>query len=177
MVGGAEMTEPPVRYRRSPEEIRRIVSTTDGIDETDLKIIAVLQQDGRASFNKIANLLNLSVATVSKRVSALMEKGIITGFSAVVRCEKLGFTENLWLMIYLEPSADIQEIGKKLSQLVGIKCVYGIFSDFDLLVHLCCATPEEVAAAIREVGNLDGVVKVTKAPVSQIIKEDFKVIL
>ncbi len=166
-----------VKYRRNSEQIRKILDSVDGVDETDLEIIALLQRDGRASFNKIAGRLGISVATVSKRVASLRERGIIEGFSVVVKCELLGFTENLWLMVYLEPSADVQKIGERLSDLVGVKCIHGIFSDFDLLIHLCCATSDEITEAIRTIGSQDGVVKVTKMSVNQIIKQDFRVIL
>ena len=49
------------------------------IDETDRKIIRVLQEDGRASLRKISEIVGVALGTVSNRVNRLEESGIITG--------------------------------------------------------------------------------------------------
>ena len=69
----------------------------------------------------------------------------------------------------------ISGIGEKVSDLRGVKCVYQIFSDFDLLVHICCATNNDIDNAIKTIGQIDGVSKVTKMSVYKKIKEDFRV--
>ena len=165
----------PSPYKRTKEELHQLVEDNPDIDLIDIDILSKLQMDGRASFNTLADELGLSVATVSKRVKKLEDMGVIRGFSAVVVCEKLGFKENLWVMLYLQPGADIDAIGQKVSKLRGVKCVYSLFSDFDLLVHLCCATSDDIDSAILEIGKLAGVVKVTKMSVYKKIKEDFRV--
>jgi Lrp/AsnC family transcriptional regulator for asnA, asnC and gidA len=170
-----EIKIPTSPYKRSEEELEQLLKDNPDVDLIDVDILSILQMDGRASFNDIAKKLKLSVATVSKRVHKLEEIGAIKGFSAVVACEKLGFKENLWLMLYLEPGADIDAVGKRVSTFRGVKCVYSLFSDFDLLAHLCCATNDDIDSAIIEIGKIDGVVKVTKMSVYKKIKEDFRV--
>jgi DNA-binding Lrp family transcriptional regulator len=162
-------------YKRSKRELEELLRTNPQIDHTDIDILSALQMDGRASFNTLAETLGLSVATVSKRVHKLEGLGVLTGYSAIVQCERLGFKENLWLMLYLEPGSDVDNIGKKVSNLRGVKCVYSLFSDFDLLAHLCCATDQDIDNAIQTMGSIDGVVKVTKMSVYKKIKEDFRV--
>ncbi len=162
-------------YSRSERELQELVDNHPEIDRIDIDIISILQWNGRASFNHIAEELGISVATVSKRVQKLEELDVIRGFSAVVSCDKLGFKENLWLMLYLEPGADADKIGGDVGKLQGVKCVYSIFSDFDLLVHICCATPNDIDNAIKTIGTIKDVVKVTKMSVYKKIKEDFRV--
>ena len=162
-------------YRRSDEEIKEMIKDNPNIDETDIEILSLLQRAGRASFNDIARVLGISVATVSKRVADMDKLGVITGYSAVVSCDMLGFTENLWLMLFLKPGADIDYIGNEVGDLRGVKCVYRLFSDFDLLVHLCCATKSDIDYAIHKIGTYDGVDKVTKMSVYKKLKEDFRV--
>lgn len=162
-------------YTRTKKELEELLQDNKDVDLIDVKILSLLQMDGRASFNTLAAELNLSVATVSKRVSKLVDLKIIKGFSAVVACEGLGFTENLWIMLYLNPGADVNHIGDEVATLRGVKCVYSIFSDFDLLVHICCATNNDIDNAIKTIGTIDGVSKVTKMSVYKKIKEDFRV--
>ena len=167
------MKESP--YRRTEKELEELIRDNKDVDRTDIDILSILQMDGRASFNTLASRLNLSVATVSKRVTKLEELGIIKGFSAVIACEGLGFTENLWIMLYLEPGADANTIGEEVAKLRGVKSVYQVFSDFDLLVHICCATDNDIDNAIHTIGKISGVSKVTKMSVYKKIKEDFRV--
>jgi DNA-binding Lrp family transcriptional regulator len=149
-------------YLRSEEAIKAILSKTQDIDDTDLKLIWYLQENGRASFNDISRDIGISVATVSKRVSRLETIGVIQGYSAVVACEKIGFSDHLWLMVSLQPG-------------INVKCVHEVFSQFDLLVHLCCATKEEIDQVIDMVGKVEGVSNVTKLHVNKRIKEEFRV--
>jgi len=162
-------------HRRSKEEMEFLLRANDDIDTTDVDILSKLQMDGRASFNTLAQELNLSVATVSKRVKKLQDLGVIEGYSAIVSCDKLGFKENIWLMIYLAPGTDVISVGSEISRLRGVKRVYSIFSDFDLLIHICCASTTEIDESIRKLGEIKGVTKITKMIVFKKIKEDFRV--
>jgi Lrp/AsnC family transcriptional regulator, regulator for asnA, asnC and gidA len=49
----------------------------DTLDEHDLAIIGELSVDGRASFSRIANRLEMAEATVRKRIKRLQDRGII----------------------------------------------------------------------------------------------------
>ena len=162
-------------YKRTEEELQELLINNKNVDLIDVRILSLLQMDGRASFNTLADELGLSVATVSARVKKLQEHGILKGFAAVVACEGLGFTENLWILLYLDPGADAEAIGNRVAVLRGVKCVYSIFSDFDLMVHLCCATNNDIDSAIIEIGKIKGVSKLTKMSVYKKIKEDFRV--
>ncbi|MGQ4872127.1 MAG: Lrp/AsnC family transcriptional regulator [Candidatus Thorarchaeota archaeon] len=166
-----------IRTMRTPEEIKRLLESVPDVDELDLNLILLLQENGRASYNELARMLGVSVATVSKRIKHLEQEGIIQGYAAIVSCERLGFRENLWLMIHVKPGADTETIGRRISDLIGVKCVYLIYSDFDLLVHLCCATNEEINRTVQAIGKIKDVVRVTKMTVNTKIKEEFRVLL
>ena len=166
---------PASPHKRSREELESLLRDNEDIDITDIDILSRLQMDGRASFNALAHDLNLSVATVSKRVKKLNDLGVIEGYSAIVSCDKLGFTENLWLMVYLSPGSDVNAVGQAIGSLRGVKRVYSIFSDFDLLIHICCATKSDIDDGIRKIGEIEEVMKITKMSVFRKIKEDFKV--
>ena len=64
--------------------------TADSFDQTDMRILEVLQQDGRASYAELARAVSMSASTVTERVRRLEDSGVITGYSAVVDPERLG---------------------------------------------------------------------------------------
>jgi Lrp/AsnC family leucine-responsive transcriptional regulator len=59
-------------------------------DETDWRILAELQQDGRLSFNELARRVNLSGPAVAERVRRLEADGVITGYAARVDPARAG---------------------------------------------------------------------------------------
>ncbi|MFE5212061.1 Lrp/AsnC family transcriptional regulator [Streptomyces sp. NPDC056600] len=59
-------------------------------DSTDLRILEVLQRDGRASFTELARAVSMSASAVTERVRRLEEAGVIQGYSAVLDPERLG---------------------------------------------------------------------------------------
>ncbi|MEU4154540.1 Lrp/AsnC family transcriptional regulator [Streptomyces sp. NPDC026659] len=64
--------------------------TVESLDDTDLRILAALQRDGRASYAELARAVSMSASAVTERVRRLEETGVIRGYSAVVDPERLG---------------------------------------------------------------------------------------
>ena len=60
------------------------------LDRIDLKILDVLQRDGRISMTELAEQVNLSATPCSERVKRLERDGVITGYYARVNPAALG---------------------------------------------------------------------------------------
>jgi Lrp/AsnC family leucine-responsive transcriptional regulator len=60
------------------------------LDFIDLKILEILQEDGRASHSAIADAVGLSQPSVHERVKKLEQRGVIKGYAAVVDPDALG---------------------------------------------------------------------------------------
>ncbi|RLF13950.1 MAG: Lrp/AsnC family transcriptional regulator [Thermoprotei archaeon] len=61
------------------------------MDELDIKILNLLQRNGRASITDIANTLKKPRSTIRERILRLERSGYIRGYRAVVDPEKLGY--------------------------------------------------------------------------------------
>ncbi|RST17012.1 Lrp/AsnC family transcriptional regulator [Streptomyces sp. WAC05374] len=59
-------------------------------DATDWRILAALQEQGRASFAELARTVSMSASAVTERVRRLEDAGVIAGYTAVVDPERLG---------------------------------------------------------------------------------------
>ncbi len=62
------------------------------IDEFDRRIMEVLQADGRISNQDLAERISLSPSPCLRRVRALEEAGLITGYRAMVDAKALGLS-------------------------------------------------------------------------------------
>ena len=65
-------------------------STPDSLDRTDLKILRLLQQDGRMSNAELAEKVALSPATCHRRTQALVRQGYMSSFRGMVAPQKVG---------------------------------------------------------------------------------------
>jgi DNA-binding Lrp family transcriptional regulator len=74
-----------IRFRHGASgSLKLETSTLKKIDELDLRILSVLQEDCRLSFNKIANKLGVSVGTAFNHVKSLEKTGVLKGYTAVL---------------------------------------------------------------------------------------------
>ncbi|THD78789.1 MAG: winged helix-turn-helix transcriptional regulator [Phenylobacterium sp.] len=73
------------------------------IDDTDRRLLRVLQQDGRISNQDLAQRCHLSPSACSDRVRRLRERGIIVGYAAVLDPLKVGRA----LLIFVEVVLDL----------------------------------------------------------------------
>ncbi|WP_174202352.1 Lrp/AsnC family transcriptional regulator [Pseudothauera hydrothermalis] len=62
------------------------------LDRYDRQILELLQQDGRISNQDLAERVALSPSSCLRRVRALEESGLITGYRALLDAKKLGLT-------------------------------------------------------------------------------------
>ena len=61
------------------------------IDETDARILEILQRDGRESYAEVGQAVGMSGPSVHERVKKLETRGVIRGYSALVDPTLLGY--------------------------------------------------------------------------------------
>lgn len=76
------------------------------IDDFDREILGQLLADGRISMLDLAERVGLSATPVSRRVRRLEETGVITGYSALVDDEALGFGVSVFVSVRLDKQVD-----------------------------------------------------------------------
>lgn len=62
------------------------------LDRYDRSLLAVLQQEGRISNQDLADRIGLSASPCLRRMRALEESGLITGYHALLDAKKLGLS-------------------------------------------------------------------------------------
>lgn len=76
------------------------------IDRTDFRILRALVDDGRAPDVLLGERIHLSSTAAARRRKILEEKGIISGYGAVVDQKALGFTITVLVLIELSSQAE-----------------------------------------------------------------------
>ncbi|MEM9504869.1 MAG: AsnC family transcriptional regulator [Cyanobacteria bacterium P01_E01_bin.43] len=103
------------------------------IDQLDLKIIALLQQNGRIAYSDIARSIDSPEATIRYRVKRLLDEAIIS-ISAFINMGKVKH-ENV---AYLELEIDPVFLEASLSQLLAmenISYIASVTGEFNLMLE------------------------------------------
>jgi DNA-binding Lrp family transcriptional regulator len=94
------------------------------LDSIDIKILEILQKNGRASFREIANMLGITTPTVSKKVETFQKLGLLKGFSAILDAEKL---DEITILLHIKcKPADTKKLLKQLSKTKTVRELYAI---------------------------------------------------
>jgi len=121
------------------------------MDKLDLKIIKVLERNGRASNTEIAKKTNVSEGTVRKRIHFLLKKEIIKRFT-IDLSTKGGFTA--LVLINAESNAVLSKIIKKICTREGIRKVSEVAGAFDLVVEISTESAEKFNTIIDSIRSI-----------------------
>ena len=80
------------------------------LDQVDRGILAMLQQDGRASASYIAQKIGMSIPAVTDRIKKLQESGVIMGFTALLDHRKMGRDVTAFITVISESSAHYSDV-------------------------------------------------------------------
>ncbi len=94
------------------------------LDSIDIKIMEILQKDGRASFREIAKELGITTPTVSKKVETFQKLGLLKGFSANLDAEKL---DQITILIHIKcKPSDTKKLLDQLKKIENVRELYAI---------------------------------------------------
>jgi Lrp/AsnC family transcriptional regulator, regulator for asnA, asnC and gidA len=124
------------------------------VDETDEKIIRILQADSRRAFVEIANEIGLSESAVRRRVKNLLDKMIIKRFTI-----ELGASDktSAITLISVAAIADTSAVSKQLMNLNGVKVVYEITGQYDIAAIIAAPAIADINKCIDDVRKIEGV--------------------
>jgi Lrp/AsnC family transcriptional regulator, leucine-responsive regulatory protein len=74
------------------------------LDDIDVVILTNLQEKGRIRRNSLAEIVGLSLPSLSERMRKLEEAGIITGYAAVLDPKKLGKDVTAFITVTIDTS-------------------------------------------------------------------------
>jgi len=152
-------------------ELNIAMKLKHGLDEKDLKILEILQSDGRASYSQISRNLGMSEAAIYSRIQKLLKSGVIRRFQAILDPDKLGFTLTAFIAITAQP-AKYEDVLKALAEIPEIQ-IHDVTGDYYCLIKLRTDGRESLAKILDHIGSLDGVASTETRIVLRTIKEDY----
>ncbi|NRB11943.1 MAG: Lrp/AsnC family transcriptional regulator [Candidatus Thalassarchaeum sp.] len=140
------------------------------LDETDRRILSVLQRDARTSMRKISREVGVSLGTVSNRVRKLEGAGVIRGYAVLLDPEKIGWDLNVVIGLRIQKGRLI-EIQEKIAKDPRVYGVYDVTGDFDSMVVARARDRSDLDELSKNVMSVDGVERSVTHLVLNTVKE------
>jgi len=121
-------------------------------DDTDRRILTLLGADGRMSYADLARETGLSTSAIHQRVRRLEERGVITGYRAVLDPRAIGLPLTALIdLTPLDPSAP-DDIPQRVEGFGEIEACWSVAGAASYVVKVRVAEPadlEDLLARIR----------------------------
>ena len=114
------------------------LKTMEHLDDTDIKILEILQEDCRLTNKEIAAKVNLSSTPVFERIKRLEKAGYIKKYVAVLDNEKLhrGFVVYCYLKFKQLNTQIAKEFTNAIMAMEEIAECYNISGEFDYMLKI-----------------------------------------
>lgn len=144
------------------------------LDRTDIRILELLQQDGKISNIKLAEAVNLSATAVLARVQKLSKDGFILGYEAHLNPKLLnhGFVVFIEIILDRTTANALEQFAEAVKDIPEIMECHMISGGFDFLLKIRCAHMDDFRKISGQVlWKLPGVKETRSYPVMEVIKE------
>jgi DNA-binding Lrp family transcriptional regulator len=115
---------------------------TIDLDSIDLAILAELQADGRMTNVELARRVGISAPPCLRRVRALEEAGVLTGFRALVEPRALGLAVVFFVFVQVEQQTEqeLAAFGARVSGWKAVRECWTLSGETDFLLK--CVAPD-----------------------------------
>jgi DNA-binding Lrp family transcriptional regulator len=123
------------------------------LDQIDVRILSVLQRDGRTTIQRLAEKVGLSPRACLDRVRRLESSRVIAGYQAVIDLGHLSRPVNVFAEVILEKQAQHQRFERRLAALEEVVECWEVSGTVDYVARFVCrdlAAYQELTTALIE---------------------------
>lgn len=127
------------------------------MEELDRKIVALLAADGRLSYTDLGRITGLSTSAAHQRVKRLEQRGIITGYRAVVDWTSVGLPLTALISVSPIDPAQPDDLPERLVDIKEIQSCWSVAGDDEYVLLVRVASPldlEQLLGRIRTTAHV-----------------------
>jgi len=130
------------------------------LDKLDLKILKIMQRNGRISNVALSRQVNLSPAPCLARLKKLEDSGYISAYRAELNGDKLGLSLLAFVEITLDRTTPdvFDKFKNAIQQISGIAECYMVAGGFDYLIKVRCSDMDAYRKILGEkIAAIEGI--------------------
>ncbi len=141
------------------------------IDETDRRILTILQESGRVSNADIARKIGMAPSAVLERVRKLERKGVLKGYEAIVDPKAVGQSLTAFIFVHVNEGVGVTGTGARLAKVPGVIEVHYCAGKDSYLIKVRCEDTDGLARMLGKIGRIESVRDTNSTIVLNTIKE------
>jgi DNA-binding Lrp family transcriptional regulator len=129
------------------------------MDDIDRRIVALLRQDARRSFQSIGARVSLSAPAVKRRVDRLAADGVLRGYTALVDPRRFGWGTHAVVSLYCEGRMAAAEVREALEHHPEVEAAYTVAGEASAVVHVRARDTSHLEEALERIRDHRGVTR------------------
>jgi Lrp/AsnC family transcriptional regulator, leucine-responsive regulatory protein len=134
------------------------------MDDLDRRILALLVEDGRRTYDDVASRVSLSAPAVKRRVDRLRRDGVLRTFTAVVDHAALGATTEALVELFFAPGTLLDAVAEVLGRHPEVVEAWSVTGGADAIARVRTRDNADLERLIMELQR-DGRVERTSSQV------------
>ena len=106
------------------------------MDAVDQRILALLIEDGRRTYDDIAGRVGLTAPSVKRRVDRLRASGALEGFTAVVDHAALGWNTEALVELFFRPATTLDDVARVLREHPEVVEAWSVTGEADAIARV-----------------------------------------
>jgi DNA-binding Lrp family transcriptional regulator len=129
------------------------------MDATDERIVALLRENARRSFQDIGNHVHLSAPAVKRRVDRLERDGVLLGYTAIVDPEAFGWHAEAFVDLYCAGGMAADAIKRAVEGEPGVVSAHTVAGEASALLHVMAHDTKALELALERIRASPGVTR------------------
>jgi Lrp/AsnC family leucine-responsive transcriptional regulator len=141
------------------------------IDVIDLKILYILQNNGRKRLADIADEVELSAPAVMERVKKLEASGVIRGYQALIDSKKVGKDITAFIGVSIGNQSGIDNFAQQMLRYGDVLECHHVTGDESFILKVKSANTGSLEKLLGDIRSVDGVTRTVTNVVLSTAKE------
>ena len=106
------------------------------MDDVDRRILVLLSEDSRRTFDDIGHRVGLSAPAVKRRVDRLRSSGALRGYTAVVDLAALGWNTEALVELFFEAGTTLDRVAETLREHPEVVEAWSVTGEADAIARV-----------------------------------------
>ncbi|HXJ32881.1 MAG TPA: Lrp/AsnC family transcriptional regulator [Candidatus Eisenbacteria bacterium] len=128
-------------------------------DDTDLRIMSLLQEDCRTPLARLGEQVGLSAPAVLERIKKLEAANVITGYHAILDGRRIGLDVTAFIGVLTTNPDSIEAFEQQVTAVENVLECHHVTGAFTFLLKVKTANTSTLERLISKIRSIDGVAR------------------
>lgn len=145
------------------------------LDNIDIKVLNILQEEGRTKRNVLSEAVGLSLPSLSERLKKLEERGVISQYYAKLNRKMFGYDIMVFITVVIDSSKHFEKFAENVNNTDEILECHAILGEGSHVMKAIAKDTEALESLLNNIQSWKGVTRTHTRFVLSTIKETTKI--